>query len=301
MRLAPHSRSAGSSLSCATCAHHPPIDACPRPSHPTHPTPPHPAAPAIRLALLQRQLHLGAHEVVLLALRGVRAQDELLLGVARIGLLLFELLVRGQGGGWPPGERQGQQRMAAARKQDGGVAQHGPQYNSHLHGGMRESCVEANRCWPRSAHACPPATDSSEAPAALAHRQPLHRQAGPLQRVCDDQVCSGKRQQQRNRVKQRSSDSGRRNATLGQKCRWLQPQPESGRPMAHHRGMGCSSSRPCTPHSPACVRARGQRRRVAAGGLRAPPPLLPNPAHAPSLKAALHALRGRCVGASSPS
>lgn len=52
--------------------------------------------PRVCLRLLQRQLHLCPHQVVLLALAGVRAQDKLLLGVAGLGLLLLDLLP-GQG------------------------------------------------------------------------------------------------------------------------------------------------------------------------------------------------------------
>jgi hypothetical protein len=46
--------------------------------------------PHVQLRVLQRQLHLGQHQVVLLVLAGVGAQDELLLGVP---LVLHDLLV----------------------------------------------------------------------------------------------------------------------------------------------------------------------------------------------------------------
>ena len=36
----------------------------------------------------------------------------------------------------------------------------------------------------------PPLPRSAPRPLATTHREPLHRQAGPLQRVCDDQVCT---------------------------------------------------------------------------------------------------------------
>lgn len=127
----------------------------------------------------------------------------------------------------------------------------------------------------------PPLRLLSSAPHALqlrsqpdAHRQPLHRQAGPLQRMCDDQVCTTEEeaaaaadaacigsaaiqaprracrvlptlptlpvppgQEQLNRRRVSGGEAGRR------RCR-----------RAYRTGRGCSSSRPCIPRSPACGR-----------------------------------------------
>ncbi len=75
--------------------------------------------PHVQLRVLQRQLHLGQHQVVLLVLAGVGAQDELLLGVA---LVLHDLLVLGVGAGAGGGRAAGRARGRAPGRGRGRAA-----------------------------------------------------------------------------------------------------------------------------------------------------------------------------------
>lgn len=95
------------------------------------------------------------------------------------------------------------------------------------------------------------------------HRQPLHRQAGPFQRVRDDQICAGPvagvpgRELSDRRQARLPGNSALCSAILVMGSR-KQPQP-SGH--SHHTEMACSSSTLCTPHSPGAPPPRRGTRR----------------------------------------